>query len=178
MKVYTDFEKDGILFGELVQYLSLGTKIDLSKLNPNIKKILIKVDRWVDNKLLNLINLLIEKGYIIIVEIPSDISLNEPASHIIKISELLSIVVNSFQIPVSEHFNKISNLIMQSLHSQIKISVSNENELKYAIDLSLLINNKHPYTLISILLNKDLKKKVKKAIIGEELQNIKVIEKF
>jgi len=187
-KVYVDFEKEGILVGELHQFIKIDKKINentykkiLEQVNPSIKKVVIFADSLQRNKLTSLIKFLIENEHFIIVE-TNAADYNE---EIIKYADFISLnlVTSSAGTNLPENqFDILSKYIFNHPYVQIKAVISNEEDLEYAIDIFSLIHDKHPYTPLVFtpcweddIPSKELINLIKERLVEEGMDYIRVI---
>jgi len=170
-EIYIAFEGEGILIGELHQFIRLqGCKVGcktcdtkyaisekggtlmrykdiIEKLNPSIKKVVITGGDPLLQKdsLIPFLKILIENSYFIIAEL-TGLSYDED---IVKYVDFLSLDLKtpSAGIDLLENqFDILSKYIFNHPYVQIKAVISNEEDLEYAIDIFSLIHDKHPYT--------------------------------
>ncbi len=187
-KVYVDFEKEGILVGELHQFIKIDKKIDkniykkvLEQISPSIKKVVIFADSLQKDRLISLIKFLIENKHFIIVE-TNAADYNE---EIIKYADFISLnlVTPSAGTNLPENqFDILSKYIFNHPYVQIKAVISNEEDLEYAIDIFSLIHDKHPYTPLVFtpcweddIPSKELINLIKERLVEEGMDYVRVI---
>jgi len=181
-EIYTVLEGEGILIGELHQFIRLqgcrvgcktcdtkyaisekgGTLMEykdiIEKLNPSIKKVVITGGDPLLQKdsLVPFLKILIES-----------LDLKTPSAGI-------NLPENQFDI--------LSKYIFNHPYVQIKAVISNEEDLEYAIDMFSLIHDKHPYTPLVFtpcwendIPSKELINLIKERLMEEKMDYVRVI---